>query len=637
MIQEPSAMREPLTIFVARRIHTMDESLPVATAVAVAGGCIVAVGDLASMEPWREGREVTVDKRFADQILLPGLIDNHIHPFLGALLMPTELIAPEPWRQPDGSIRPAARTPEDYRHRLLDGAAARQDRDDWYISFGYQPALHGRCGRNELDALFPDRPVVLIQRSFHESYINTRAAEKLGLTAASAAGHPQVDWERGHFFETGNKLVMNALMPYFVRPEWYHRGLRMTAQLMHQGGITTAGDQLFGAINPDYELDALDQVLHREGAPMRVVNVFDARGFSNRARGVSIGPPDQSIDFAAGLDAMRPLLQRAAPKIWFAQAAKLFADGAMFSQLMQMNAPGYIDGHQGEWLMAPEVLAAGVRTFWNAGWQIHVHVNGDGGMDAVLGALTQAQAERPRFDHRFMLHHIGYHAAAQTARMAALGAHASVNPYYIHALADDYARVGLGAERASQITRCGSLLRAGLRVSFHSDFMMAPPEPLLLAWCAANRITGSGRVVAPEERLTLMQALRGITIDAAWALRLDHEIGSIVAGKRADFVVLQDDPFEFGVERLKDIRVAGTVFEGTPHMLARPLASLHGESAPGAVPAAVSRPGVRGAAPRYRMVDRSCCDNAQDCCAIGRQWANWLSPHTRGGARTRAL
>lgn len=633
-MHEPSAVREPLTIFVARRIHTMEESLPVATAVAVAGGRIMAVGDLDSMAPWREGRKVTVDERFADQILLPGLIDNHIHPFLGALLMPTELIAPEPWRQPDGGVRPAARSPEEYKRLLLEGAAARPDRNDWYISFGYQPALHGRWSRAELDAQFPDRPVVLIQRSFHESYINTRAAEKLGLTAASTAGHPQVDWERGHFFETGNKLVMNALMPYFVRPEWYHRGLKMTAQLMHQGGITTAGDQLFGAINPDFELEALDQVLHRDGAPMRVVNVFDARGFSNRARGVSIGPPDQAIDFAAGLEAMRPLLKRAAGKIWFAQAAKLFADGAMFSQLMQMNAPGYIDGHEGEWLMSPEVLAAGVHTFWNAGWQIHVHVNGDGGMDAVLGALAQAQSDRPRFDHRFMLHHIGFHAAAQTARIAALGAHASVNPYYIHALADDYARVGLGPERASQITRCASLLRAGRRVSFHSDFMMAPPEPLLLAWCAANRITNSGRVAGPEERLTLMQALRGITIDAAWALRLDHEIGSIAAGKRADFCVLQDDPFELGVERLKDVRVAGTVFEGTPHMLPQPRASLHGESPQLQTSRSNARRAVRSAAHRYRMVASRCCGNGQDCCEIGRQWAQLLSQHTRAGARS---
>ena len=627
MSSPPQRPREPLTIFTARRIHTMDESLPTATAVAVAGGRIVAVGDLADMAPWREGREVTVDERFAGQVLLPGLIDNHIHPFLGALLMPTEHIAPEPWRQADGSVRPGARTPEDYRRLLLERVAAHPDKSDWFISFGHQPALHGKYGRAELDALFPDRPVVLIQRSFHESYLNTAATDKLGLTAEIVGVHPQVDWPDGHFFETGNKLVMARLMPHFLRPEWYHRGLEMTTRLMHQGGITTAGDMLFGGTHPEFELAALDAVLHQGGAPMRVVNVFDGRGFSNRASGASFGPPTQPIAFEQGLAAMQGLFDRAGPKVWFSKAAKLFADGAMFSQLMQMNAPGYIDGHAGQWLMAPEVLAAGVRTFWNAGWQVHVHVNGDGGMDAVLVALEAAQAEKPRFDHRFFMHHVGFHSAAQTARIAALGAHASVNPYYIHALADDYARFGLGAERAGQITRSASLLRAGMKVSFHSDFMMAPPEPLFLAWCAATRTTGSGRVVSPSERLTLTQALRGVTIDAAWALRIEHEVGSIAAGKRADFCVLLDDPFELGADRLKDVRIAGTVFEGTPHMLAQPVASLHASAAamsPSARPRGASR---RNAGPRYRPVTARCCGVAGDVCDIGRQWQAWSAPH----------
>ena len=635
MTSPASPKLPPMTVFVARAIHTMDESLPSATAVAVIGERIAAVGDLDSLAPWFKDRAVTIDRRFEQQVLLPGLIDNHIHPFLGALLMPTEHIAPEPWRQADGSIRPAARTPEDYRRLLLERVAAHPDKTDWFITFGHQPLLHGKLGRAELDALFPDRPVVLIHRSFHETYLNTCATEKLGLSAEVVAGHPQVDWADGHFFETGNKLVMARLMPYFLRPEWYNEGLKMTVKLMHQGGITTAGDMLFGGIKPDFELEALDQVLHHGNAPMRVVNIFDGRGFSNRATGQSNGPPDQAIDFCAGLEAMQAMFARAGHKVWFGKAAKLFADGAMFSQLMQMNAPGYMDGHHGEWLMSPQVLAEGVKTFWDAGWQLHVHVNGDGGMDSVLAALEAAQASKPRFDHRFFMHHVGFHAAAQTARIAALGAHASVNPYYIHALADDYSRFGLGADRAAQITRCGSLVRAGIKLSFHSDFMMAPSEPLLLAWCAATRTTGSGKVVSPDERLTLMQALRGITIDAAWAMRVEHEVGSIAAGKRADFCVLLDDPFELGVERLKDLRIAGTVFEGTPHMLAQPTASLHaswpatqgGMAGAGAKHFSVQAPAGRtrrrrGPTQRYRPVAAPCCGVAGDVCDIGRQWSS---------------
>jgi predicted amidohydrolase YtcJ len=630
----PATRLPALTIFTAKRIHTMDESLPQATAVGVSQGRIVAVGDLESMAPWREGREVTLDERFANQVLLPGLIDNHIHPFLGAILMPMEQIAPEAWRQPDGSVRPAARTPQEYRRLLLERTSAKPDKDDWFITWGYQPALHGRYDRAMLDELFPDRPVILWQRSFHETFMNTRATDKLGLKPEDVVGHPQIDWARGHFFETGNKAIVMRLMPYLRRPRWYQEGLRRTAALMQMGGITTAGDMLFGSIDPEYEVQALQQVLERDGAPMRVVNVFDARGFSNRARGIqAMGPPDQAIDFAAGVEAIAPWLNRGSDKIWFSRAVKLFADGAMFSQLMQLNAPGYIDGHEGAWLMAPQRLKEGVRVAWDAGYTIHVHVNGDAGMDAVIDALSSAQDTRPRFDHRFHAHHIGFHAQAQTARMAALGMHASVNPYYIHALADDYSRFGLGAERASQITRCGSMLREGMRVSFHSDFMMAPPEPLTLAWCAATRRSASGKVVSPSECLTLMQALRGVTIDAAWALRVEHEVGSIVAGKRADFVVLDDDPFELGVQRLNEVRIAGTVFEGVSHPSPRPAASSLSPAAQHAAadsrastgPAAYSsNPRERTHRSVYRSIAAACC-GFTDRCDIVRQWSQWLA------------
>ncbi|MFZ9405637.1 MAG: amidohydrolase [Burkholderiaceae bacterium] len=625
--------RPTLTIFPARRIITMDESLPQASAVGVIEGRIVAVGDMDSMRPWQEGREVVLDERFRDKVLMPGLIDNHIHPFLGAILMPMEIIAPEAWRQPDGSVLPAAGTPAEYRELLQARLKARTDTDELFISFGYQPALHGRWFRQELDALCPDRPVILWQRSFHETYLNSCAIERLGLDRENTRTHPQVKLEDGHFFETGNKLVMASVRKTLMAPQWYRKGLAMTADLMQQGGITTAGDMLFGSLGPEFEMEALDEVIETPGRPMRIVNVFDFRGFSNRATGRPMGPPDAPIDFSAGLQAIGAQIGQHGKHVLNSRAVKLFADGAMFSQLMQMRPPGYIDGHHGEWLMSPEVLDAGIQAAWDAGLQIHVHVNGDAGMDAVIDALSRAQARRPRFDHRFHVHHVGYCSAAQIPRLAALGAHASVNPYYIHALADDYSVLGLGPERGSQISRCGSMLRAGMKVSFHSDFIIAPPEPLLLAWCAANRFTRSGAVASPTERLTLEQALRGITIDAAWALGLESEIGSIACGKRADFAILEDDPFELGVERLKDVRVAGTIFEGTPHLLARPVASLHAShldrSVQGSAVRASSRRGASAATGRYqrlRPVVPGCCGPGIDRCDLIRQWPQWLGP-----------
>lgn len=569
---------QTVTVFTARKIITMDPSLPEGTAVAVSEGRIMAVGDLASLEPWFKGRNVTIDDRFADKVLMPGFIDNHVHPFLGAILTPMEIIAPEPWRMAGGDIHPAANTPEEYKARLKERLEARTDTEELFISFGYQPLEHGKMGRPELDAIAPDRPVILCQRSFHEAYLNSTALEVLGLTAEVVGNHPQVDYAQGHFFETGNMMVMGKLMSTLLKDDWYRKGLGITCDLMLQGGITTAADMLFGTISPDFELAAIDAVIEKPELPLRVVNVFDGRGFSNRAAQTGPGAPDAKIDFAAGLGAMEKLLGKDEGRVRYLKAVKLFADGAMFSALMQMNEPGYMDGHEGEWIMTPEVLAEGVKHFWEAGYQIHVHVNGDKGMDSVLDALAKAQDAKPRFDHRFMMHHVGFHTNEQSTRMAALGAHASVNPYYIHALSDTLAELDLGPERAGQLVRSQSILRNNMRVSFHSDFMMAPLEPLFLAWCAGARVTRSGQQVSPEERLSMDQALCGITIDAAFGIGMDDEIGSIVAGKKADFAVLEEDPYDLGVDRLKDVRVAGVVFEGTVTMLAKPVASVFGET-----------------------------------------------------------
>lgn len=610
---------EDLTIFLAKRIYTMDETMPEASAVAVSQGRIVAVGSMEDMNVWMAGRKVTIDRQFEDRVLMPGLIDNHIHPFLGALLMPMVTIAPEAWRQPSGELVPATRTPEAYRKALLEAAHAAVDPSDWFITWGYQPDLHGRYDRQLLDDLFPDRPVILWQRSFHETYLNSRALEKLNLQREEWIDHPQIEWDKGHFYETGCKPVLLGMLPYFMRPEWYYEGLRQTTKLMHMGGITTAVDMLYGALAPEYEGKALDQVLHQENTPCRVVNVFDVRGYANRATQTELGPPDQPIDFEAGLQAIESETGKRQGKIWNAKAIKLFADGAIFSQLMQMRWPGYLDGHQGEWLMAPPVLKAGVMAAWKAGYTIHVHVNGDGGMDAVLDAVESAQKAHPRFDHRFHVHHVGFHAQSQTARMAALGIHASVNPYYLHALGDDYSIFGLGPERAAQLTRIASMLREGMRVSFHSDFMMAPTEPLTLAWCAANRVTQSGQVLSPTEKISLMQALRGVTIDAAWALHLEDEIGSIAAGKRADFVVLEDDPMQLGADKLREVRVAGTVFEGQVHMLPFPVGSSLLDQSQAA---SVSTEKAKSTA-RYRPVQGG-CNGVSDRCDLVRTWAHWL-------------
>lgn len=179
--------------------------------------------------------------------------------------------------------------------------------------------------------------------------------------------------------------------------------------------------------------------------------------------------------------------------------------------------------------------------------------------------MPRAAGRPPRTDHRLTLEHFAYTSEDQNQQMKELGILASANPYYHHILSDIFAEQWLGADRGSQMVRLGSLERLGVKFGLHSDCPMGPLSPFTLAWVAANRVTINGNLRAPEERISLDAGLRAITVDAAWLCRMEDRIGSIRAGKAADFAVLEDDPYGLGVERLREVSVWGTVFEGETH------------------------------------------------------------------------
>ena len=132
----------------------------------------------------------------------------------------------------------------------------------------------------------------------------------------------------------------------------------------------------------------------------------------------------------------------------------------------------------------------------------------------------------------------------------------------VTALGDRYGEQGIGPQRADAIARLGEVARAGVPISLHSDMPMAPGQPLFLMWCAVNRTTVSGRTARPDLRISAEQALRAVTLDAAHSIRLEAEIGSIEAGKKANLTVLADNPLTVEPTAIKDITVWGTVLEG---------------------------------------------------------------------------
>jgi predicted amidohydrolase YtcJ len=547
------AVSEPVTVFEARRIITMEPSLPLARFVAVAGGAILGLADsIDALSAWTHGREMRLDRSFAGSILMPGLLDPHVHPMQAAVMLNLPFIAPDDWNLPTGTY-PGVRTAEGWWARLR--AELARSKDEPFVCWGYHELFHGPLDRAALDALAPDRPVVIWQRSFHDVFVNTAALRMWGLDqraafdlalASGKADPAQSSLERGIFSESGLPVAIARLRNVIMSPARVQRGMGALQRLFLTHGITTASDMGTGIFAGfDAEAALIRSAFERPESASRIMLMLLAMEDAGK------------LDPAALIEDIRQRF--AGPHVRVDRRVKMLADGAFFAQNMRMNPPGYSDGHLGKWITPPDVLLAQIRLYWDAGFCLHIHVNGDEGLDVVLGAI---EGLPQRSAQTITLEHLGFSTEAQNRRIARLGLMVSAQPNYIRVLGDVYGRHGLGPDRAATIDRLGSLERKGVPLGLHSDFNMAPIDPFYLAWVAANRITLDGNVKAPGERLSLDKALRAITIEAAQVIGMDALVGSIAAGKKADFAVLDRDPYAVGASALRDLKVQGVIYEG---------------------------------------------------------------------------
>lgn len=552
---QPASAAPPVTIFTAKKVITMERAAPTASAIAISGKRILAVGSLDEVRAAVGSRPYTVDETFASRIVLPGLIDQHLHPILGALTLAVEVIAVEDWVLPGRTLK-AANSQTEYRHRLKAAEAQIANPDEWLLTWGYHSLWHGELDRAALDGISTTRPIAVWQRSCHEFYLNTAGLKALGLTEAMTKGKglasEQVDWDQGHFWESGLNLMIGPMLKVLATPDRLLFGLKQMVSYLHANGVTAYNEP--GALYTPDMWKLYEQVLGAPDTPMYSTFLADGRGIPDR-----VGL-DRALDATKQQIAVAP--EGPDKKLmFFPGQIKLFADGAIISQLMQMK-DGYLDGHKGEWIIPPEEYEKRCKLYWDAGYRIHVHVNGDLGLEMVLDALERRVSENPRPDHRTVIVHFANSSEEQVARIKRLGAIVSANPYYTTAFADKYGQVGLGPQRADAMVRAKSVVDHDISLSYHSDLPMAPSAPLYLAWCGVNRMTPSGRVAGPEQRISVDRALRAITIDAAYSWGKEDQIGSIAPGKIANLTVLEQDPYAVEPADLKTIPVWGTVFEG---------------------------------------------------------------------------
>ncbi|WP_354682476.1 amidohydrolase [Cupriavidus necator] len=533
-------------VFVARKILTMEAAQPEATHVAVRGGEILAVGGSSDMARWPDA--VHVDT-FRDKVLMPGLVEGHCHLMEGAM-WDAVYVGYFDRRDPDGRLWRGLRTLEQVIDRLATAASRMQDTNVPLLAWGFDPIYFGtaRLSVRELDRVSVMRPIVVMHASVHLMNVNTAMLALAGIDEDTdidgvhkgADGKPTGELQEfAAMFPVQRVIGRGLSLAAAEDPEAVRRFGRV-AQL---AGVTTATD-LVNDLSPK-GLETLRAVTADPDFPLRIVPAFapqrDAQGGPGRVRDAA----------AAGSD-----------KLHFGPV-KFIVDGSIQGFTARLRAPGYAGGQpNGLWLIPPEQLLEVFTPFHLAGLPLHIHTNGDEATEVVLDVLEVLLLRHPRADHRHTLQHCQLADGVQLARAARLGLCINFFSNHLYYWGDAHAEQTVGPARAARMNPAGSARRLGIPFAIHSDAPITPLNPLFTAWCAVQRQTASGRVLGEAERLTVADALYAITLGAAYTLGLDHRIGSIAPGKLADFAVLEDDPTVVEPERLKDIRVWGTVLGG---------------------------------------------------------------------------
>lgn len=540
------------TVYVARKIITMNPMQPEATHVAVRDGRVLAVGDLDRMRAWGD---YELDTRFINNVIMPGLVEGHCHlkeggmwsmPYLG-------------WfdrRDPKGKVWPGLRSMEAVVQRLkaidqtLQGEGVAQETP--IIAWGFDPIYFGgeRMTVEHLDRVSAKRPIVIAHANGHLMNVNSVMLALAEITRDTDIegvmkfpnGEPNGELQEPAAMFPVVRRVGNAGLLAPMNAE----GMAGFAAICRMQGVTTATD-LVNKLT-DADLATMEAACFSDDFSVRILPAFQAFHGTHGAK--------------EGAEHVRQLMSRNSDRLRYG-LIKMMLDGSIQGFSARLRWPGYFNGSpNGIWVTAPAQYEADFETYHRAGLNIHTHTNGDEASVAAIDAIERVLAKSPRPGLRHTLQHGQMIDAAQFRRMARLGLGANLFANHIWYWGDQHAEITMGPDRANRLDACGSALAAGVTLAIHSDAPVTPLGPLFTAWCAVNRITPSGRVLGAKERLTVPQALHAITLGAAWTLQLDHEIGSIECGKKADFCVLGDDPLAVDPMALKDIPIWGTVLSG---------------------------------------------------------------------------
>lgn len=542
-------------------IITMVDAHREVEAIAVASGRILAAGSERDVMATQDDRTRVVD--LAGNTLMPSFIDAHGH-FMNA----PQVVK---WANVQG-VPAGPVTAVDDIVAVLQAHVRKLGLKpgEWIIGYGYDRsslAERRELTVDDLDPFFPDNPVLLIHSSNHGAVLNTAAFRKVGYDENTETPAGGVIVRKPGTTVPAGLIMETAFLPIFANmPKAGERErldtLDEAQQIYARVGVTTCQEGATNAADLRFLRTAAGEgLLYLDIVSLPFV--FDipelvsewVPGWSSDVSDGSIRLPDD-IGTVFGTYCDRVKLA----------GIKLVLDGspqgktAYWTQPLLTDGPGGEKNWCGEPTLPPEVIKQAVAEIYGKGVQVFMHANGDAAIDLAIDAIRGAGAHAGDGQRPIVIH-------SQCMRPEQLGEYVElgINPSFFTAHTfywGDEHLANLGPQRASFLSPMASAIDTGLRCSNHTDFSVTPMEPMRVMWSSIMRTSKSGIPIGPGERIDIWQALRSLTIEAAWQIFEEDRKGTIEPGKLADLVILDANPLDVATDDLLNITVVETLKEG---------------------------------------------------------------------------
>ena len=531
-------------IYLGGPILTINDKVPRAEAVAVAGGSILAVGAREDVLAHKGAGTEIID--LEGRAMLPGFVDSHGHAVMGGLqALSANLLAP-----PDGEVRDIASLQETLRAWMAENTET-VEKVQLIVGFGYDQSQLKELRhptREDLDAVSTETPIIIVHQSGHFGAANSKALALTGVTANTPNPKGGIIRKRGDG-EPDGVLEENAFFDVLTR---------LMAGLGEQGlrAFATAGPKLWARFG---------YTTAQEGrtAP-QVVEVMKQIAAEGGFKIDVVAYPDIMVD----RDYIKANVSRTYTNRMRVGGAKLTIDGSPQGFTAWRDRPyydpvgEYASFYKGYAAVTNEQVMDAVDWAFKNDIQILTHANGEAASDLLIAAIKDATARYGEADRRAVLIHGQFLREDQVDSLQRLDIFPSIFPMHTFYWGDWHRDHTVGPVLAENISPTGWIRTRGMMFGTHHDAPVAFPDSMRVLDATVTRRTRSGDILGPAQRVDVMTALKAMTIWPAWQHFESDSKGSIETGKLADFVILSADPTAVAPETLDQLKVLVTVKEG---------------------------------------------------------------------------